>query len=961
MAGLEEILIYGATAVFVVGVVWFYLKKGQTASATTAAKVHEAKATGRFEPVSLYPHIDPTVCIGSGACVRACPEKDILGIVDGKATVINTSSCVGHGACFMACPVDAITLRIGSAQRGVDLPHVKPTYESNVEGMYIAGELGGMGLIKNSAEQGVQAIDNLVKRRRPAAEGAFDVAIVGAGPAGIAAALAAKQAGLNFTILEQDSLGGTVFTFPRAKLVMTSPMDLPLYGKVKLTNTSKGELLALWEDVLSRNNITIREHTKVDGIGRSFDGMFDLQLSTGEPCRAAHVVLAIGRRGTPRKLGVPGEDGNEKVAYRLLDPELIEGENILVVGGGDSAVESALLLADANNVHLSYRKTTFNRIKPGNQSALQSALETGKLTPHFGTNVQSIGATDVVIQGDGEPYNLPADRIYIFAGGELPTTFLQKAGIEVEKAFGKVVRKHGLVWLGLLLSLATASGQFSPGDLSHAHAELEGLGNCTECHEVGAKISETRCLDCHAVLQERVDAGRGFHSSSEVVVKRCEDCHSEHHGRNFELIRFDTTAFDHKKLAGWPIEGAHAAIDCRACHKPDFITDDRLSPRPGTFLGLQTECLACHDDEHEGTLPSTCLDCHGMETFEGAEDFNHDKADFALTGAHKKIDCAACHREEPRYPALAHAQCTDCHEDAHEDSFGPRCTDCHNTSSWVQLNVGNTFDHNKTGFPLQGMHEPLACNDCHKTRPAKSMPFGRCLDCHDDYHEGDFIEATGQPQDCDGCHDVMKPFAWARFGLQEHNESEYPLTDAHLATPCFACHKPSPDDRWDFSFPDQTCTACHDNVHAESLADWAMTGCADCHNTAAWADISFDHDQTEWALNGAHEQADCRACHGAVSEGQTFSDLPARCADCHDDVHAGQFDPAPGTPADCASCHTPSGAWQADRFDHSTTAFPLDGQHATVDCAACHKPDPAQPDITFCAIPSFQCIDCHAQ
>lgn len=436
-------MIYGATALFAVGVVVYYVRQGASASALVAEKVEEAKQSGRFEPVSLYPHIDPNLCIGSGACVKACPEKDILGIVGGKATVINTANCVGHGACFIACPVDAITLRIGTEQRGVELPHVKPSYESNVEGMYIAGELGGMGLIKNSTEQGVMAVRNILKKRPESIDGVLDVAIVGAGPAGIAAALACKEGGLSFEVLEQDSLGGTVFTFPRSKLVMTSPMDLPLHGKVKLTDTSKGELLELWEGILSKHDISILEHTKVEAITRDDRGVFELATAAGS-VRAQRVVLAIGRRGTPRKLGVPGEEGNERVAYRLLDPELIEGEDILVVGGGDSAVEAVFMLMEANRVRLSYRKENFARIKPGNRTQLEQAMAEWRFEPFLATEVKEIGSTHVTLVGaSGDAAEIPADRIFIFAGGELPTEFLRKAGIEVEKTFGKIVRKHG--------------------------------------------------------------------------------------------------------------------------------------------------------------------------------------------------------------------------------------------------------------------------------------------------------------------------------------------------------------------------------------------------------------------------------------------------------------------------------------------------------------------------------------
>lgn len=440
---IEEILFYGITIIICVGIVVFYILWEKRKSKIVQQKVDIAKEEGRFEPVSLHPYIDLSACIGSGACVRACPEKDILGIVDGKATVINASSCVGHGACFHACPVEAISLRIGTETRGVDLPHVKPNYETNVKGIYIAGELGGMGLIKNSVEQGKQAVDNLMKHKKPANEGVLDLAIIGAGPAGIAAALNARKHKLKFEVLEQDSLGGTVFTFPRQKIVMTQPMDLPLHGKVKLFDTSKIELLKIWEKVLAENNITIRENSKVEHIAPREDGNFKVEIAGGDSYTAQNVLIAIGRRGSPRKLNVPGEEST-KVAYRLLEPEQISGKNILVVGGGDSAVESAMLLMEKNRVTLSYRKETFARIKPKNRENIDRAIENKDLDVIYNSNVLEIREKDVKLgfNESAEEKTLENDLVYIFAGGELPIQFLKNAGIEVEKKFGKIVKKH---------------------------------------------------------------------------------------------------------------------------------------------------------------------------------------------------------------------------------------------------------------------------------------------------------------------------------------------------------------------------------------------------------------------------------------------------------------------------------------------------------------------------------------
>jgi thioredoxin reductase len=437
-----EILIYAGVTIFCVLIIWLYLSKLKQSSDIVAEKIKVAKEEGLFEPVSLHPVIDVNTCIKSGACVQACPEKDILGIMVGRGAVINASRCVGHGACFHACPVEAITLCIGTEKRGVELPHVNQTFETNVSGIYIAGELGGMGLIKNSVEQGKQAVEHILKSLDNRGGESLDLIIVGAGPAGISASLMAKKNNLSFKTLEQDTLGGTVYTFPRAKVVMTSPMDLPLYGMVKLYDTSKSELLELWNDVLTKNEISISERSKVERV-EQVDNAFVVHTSNGEEFKTKRILLAIGRRGTPRKLNVPGEE-SEKVAYRLLEPELIKGEDILVVGGGDSAIESALLLADDNRVTLSYRKDKFSRLKPKNRQNILEAISTGTIIIKYNTTVATIGRSEVVLLNSetGEEESLTNDRVYIFAGGILPTSFLESMGIFITKKFGEAILSH---------------------------------------------------------------------------------------------------------------------------------------------------------------------------------------------------------------------------------------------------------------------------------------------------------------------------------------------------------------------------------------------------------------------------------------------------------------------------------------------------------------------------------------
>ncbi len=439
---LENIIAYVVVLSIALSILFFYLRNKRTNYKTVSQKIEKAIELGFYEPVTLHPEIDPEKCIGSGACVAACPEHDILGIVHGHAKTINASRCVGHGACFHACPMEAITLVIGTAKRGVDLPHISPEFETNVPGLFIAGELGGMGLIKNAVEQGKQAVEFIIKKVQKSRSAKYDLIIVGAGPAGISATLTAAQNNLKFLTIEQESLGGTVYNFPRAKIVMTSPMELPLHGKVKLAETSKSELLELWTEVLGKNKIAINEQEKVESIEK-VDNHFVVKTNK-DTYTSDSVLLSIGRRGSPRKLNVPGEE-KEKVYYKLLEPELVHNLKILVVGGGDSAIESALLLADENNeVTISYRSNSFSRLKPKNLERITSANQSKKIKIVYNSGVKEITDTKVILtKNDSDTeVEIKNDLVYIFAGGELPTQFLEKIGIQITKKFGEVVLKH---------------------------------------------------------------------------------------------------------------------------------------------------------------------------------------------------------------------------------------------------------------------------------------------------------------------------------------------------------------------------------------------------------------------------------------------------------------------------------------------------------------------------------------
>jgi thioredoxin reductase (NADPH) len=398
--------------------------------------LHQAVAAGMTEPPSLHPVIDLAVCCGSRACVNACPEQ-ALGIVNGKAQLVNPSVCIGHGACAASCPVEAIKLVFGTARRGMDIPLVKPTFETNVPGIYIAGELGGMGLVRKAAEQGRQAIDSIAKSRAGDRADVLDLVIVGAGPAGLSASLGAMENKLRFVTLEQeDSLGGTVYHYPRNKIVMTQPVVLPLVGKARLGEISKEALLVFWDDIVNRFGIEISFSRQVEKISAQADGHYLVTTSRGE-YRARSVLLAIGRRGTPRKIGVPGEE-LPKVVYRFIDAEQYRGQRVLVVGGGDSAIEAALALANerGTTVTLSYRGDAFSRIKQKNRDHLATAQGAGRITVLLESSVTTIDEEWVHLEHQGRKVQLANDAVIVCIGGLLPTPMLKEIGIKVETKFG---------------------------------------------------------------------------------------------------------------------------------------------------------------------------------------------------------------------------------------------------------------------------------------------------------------------------------------------------------------------------------------------------------------------------------------------------------------------------------------------------------------------------------------------
>jgi thioredoxin reductase (NADPH) len=431
-----EQLVYSIVTAAAVAIVGTYVWRYRTATRRARQALQRSVEAGLTEPVTLHPEVDPNRCIGTGGCVKACPEGDIIGIVDGRFALLSPNRCVGHGACMAACPVDAISLVFGTAKRGVDIPHVRDNFETNVEGLFIAGELGGMGLIRNAVTQGRQAVDYIAARPAGTDPSVLDIVIAGAGPAGLSATLQAEKRGLRHVTIDQEDIGGAVLTYPRQKIVMTQPMDIPMYGRYSRREIRKEELLDLWRDIVDRTGVRIRTGEKLESVVR-VNGHFEVATSR-ERLAARHVLLAIGRRGTPRKLNVPGESSS-KVTYRLVEPEQYRNKKLLVVGGGDSAVEAALALASepGTEVTLSYRKGAFSRIKQDNLEKCAAAIESGAVNVLFESRLDRIGTSSVTVTHKGETRVLPNDFVFVFIGGELPTPFLEKLGVEIETKFGE--------------------------------------------------------------------------------------------------------------------------------------------------------------------------------------------------------------------------------------------------------------------------------------------------------------------------------------------------------------------------------------------------------------------------------------------------------------------------------------------------------------------------------------------
>ena len=447
---MDTLITYGIGGVICFFFLMIYLRnlKKREARAREAAEKGKLFSDG---PKAQHPHIDSNYCIGCATCTSVCPEGDVLAMIGGKAVIVNGHKCIGHGLCADACPVGAITMIMASPSMAVDMPSLTPEFETTVPNLFIVGELGGLALIKNAVNQGRDSVDTIAARLKkagaaPPLAGLYDLIVIGAGPAGISASLRAIEHKLNYLTIERDEVGGTVAKYPRQKLVMTSPVEFPMYGKFKKMQLSKENLLAFWDMILNRSDFNVTTGEKVEDVQKDPTGIFTVSTATNR-YRARAVVLALGRAGEPRKLGVKGED-LPKVMYRLIEADHYINKKILVVGGGDSAVEAAMGLANqsGNQVTLSYRSERFSRIKERNARRIEDCMRSGKVRVLFNSNPVEFKPESVILEVGGVTQEFPNDFVWIFAGGTPPNAFLKKIGVgfgarDVTLEAGKAARQ----------------------------------------------------------------------------------------------------------------------------------------------------------------------------------------------------------------------------------------------------------------------------------------------------------------------------------------------------------------------------------------------------------------------------------------------------------------------------------------------------------------------------------------
>lgn len=509
--------------------------------------------------------------------------------------------------------------------------------------------------------------------------------------------------------------------------------------------------------------------------------------------------------------------------------------------------------------------------------------------------------------------------------------------------------------------------QLSPGKLYSGHSKLEGLRNCTECHDLGKSVSNEKCLKCHVEIKQLLDLKRGYHYSKEVRKKDCAECHSDHHGEKFQIIRFDEDKFDHD-LSGYNLKGTHDKIDCAKCHTSDFIKDKELKKDPDTYLGLETDCLSCHEDYHSGELDNDCMSCHDFNEFKPAPNFDHNNSEFILKGKHKKVECKDCHKNTIKdgktyqtFKVDKFNQCINCHEDIHKGNLDFSCNSCHNENSFGISIVNKFFNHNKyTDFSLIGKHKNLDCYSCHSSDKPLQKIFNDffedtspgCIKCHEDIHEGKFGKT------CTECHTETSFKVVQSLENFDHNLTGFELLGKHISVDCKECHQ---SDMLK-AVPHQKCTDCHTDFHNGEIVDnGIIKDCGKCHTEKGFSDFDFgieEHAVTKFPLNESHQAVPCVFCHlNSGEENWKFSEIGLECFECHENIHESHLDDKFYPKKNCNNCHSETTWQQIDSFDHDITDFSLLGKHQTISCGQCHKQE-KDKTIQFKGI-NNRCENCH--
>jgi len=376
---------------------------------------------------TMFPSIIKSVCVGCGSCVSTCPEKGCLCLIDGKSTLVDPTVCYGCGECERSCPSGANRMVEYGCQRKIRAPEIDEHFESNVKGIYVIGSLAGAGLIKEAINQGRAVLNHIMRDVYP--DRVPRILVIGAGPAGLSALLSCQKFGLPAVCLEKEQTANTIRNFPKRKVVMAEPVEMPLFGPLWIGQSSREKLLEVWDKILAATKAPVTTGAKIESLSKRGDEF--VVTASGREYVGDIVILALGTRGVPRKLNVPGECLG-KVFYGLSDAKEFTGKRVAVVGAGDAAIETALALRNQGcEVTLIVRGDGFPKAKAQNLEKIEAAIRGGLMRPYFNSRVLEVKPESLVVSSDGGTSEIANDDAFVLIGGELPFDLLEKIGIRI--------------------------------------------------------------------------------------------------------------------------------------------------------------------------------------------------------------------------------------------------------------------------------------------------------------------------------------------------------------------------------------------------------------------------------------------------------------------------------------------------------------------------------------------------